>query len=94
MIAGKYKGKRGNVLRVLQKGRLIISGINMIKKHQKPNPSTNQPGGIIEKESSVAVSNVAIYNSAKGKNDRVGFKITENGSKFRIFKSDGAAIGA
>jgi large subunit ribosomal protein L24 len=71
----------------------IVSGINKVKKHQKPNPMTNQPGGIFEKEAPIAVSNVAIYNSTSGKNDRVGFKILEDSSKVRIFKSSGELIG-
>jgi large subunit ribosomal protein L24 len=92
IIAGKDKGKRGTVIRTLSDERLIVSRINMVKKHQKPNPTTNQPGGVIEKEAPIAVSNVAIYNSTSGKGDRVGFKILEDGTKVRFFKSNGEVI--
>ena|SRR5690554_7735255 len=94
VIAGRDKGKRGKVTRVLADGRLIVSGINMIKKHQKPNPQMGVPGGIVEKEASIQASNVAIYNPATQKADRVGFKILENGDKVRVFKSNGEAVGA
>ena len=93
VIAGKDKGKRGTVVTVLG-DRFVVSGINMVKKHQKPNPMTNQPGGIMEKEAPISASNVAIFNSATGKGDRVGFKILEDGNKVRIFKSSGEVIGA
>ena len=66
VIAGKDKGKRGKVARILENDRLIVSGINMVKKHQKPNPMLQQPGGIIEKEAAIAASNVAIFNAATG----------------------------
>jgi large subunit ribosomal protein L24 len=94
VIAGRDKGKRGIVVRVMSNDRFIVSGVNMVKKHQKPNPMTNQPGGIIEKEASVAASNVAIYNRASGKGDRVGFKLLEDGSKVRFFKSNDEVISA
>ncbi|MCV6610588.1 MAG: 50S ribosomal protein L24 [Amphritea sp.] len=92
VIAGKDKGKRGKVLRVLANDRLIVSGINMVKKHTKPNPMLGKAGGIVEKEAAIAVSNVAIFNSATGKGDRVGFKVLEDGNKVRIFKSNGEVI--
>ncbi|MBE9396949.1 50S ribosomal protein L24 [Pontibacterium sp. N1Y112] len=92
VIAGKDKGKRGKVMRVLDNGRVIVSGINMVKKHTKPNPMLGQAGGIVEKEAALAVSNVAIFNPQTGKGDRVGFKILEDGTKTRIFKSSGEAI--
>ena len=94
VIAGKDKGKRGKVLAVLKDDRLIVSGINMVKKHQKPNPLLNQPGGIVEKEAGIATSNVALFNPKSGKGDRVGFKILEDGSKVRVFKSTQEIIGA
>ncbi|MFP8966419.1 50S ribosomal protein L24 [Pokkaliibacter sp. CJK22405] len=94
VIAGKDKGKRGKVQAVLKDDRLIVSGINMAKKHQKPNPMLNQPGGIVEKEMPIAASNVAIFNPQSGKGDRVGFKVLEDGSKVRIFKSTQEIIGA
>ncbi|MCP4525708.1 MAG: 50S ribosomal protein L24 [Aestuariibacter sp.] len=92
VIAGKDKGKRGTVMRVLD-DRLIVSGINMVKKHTKPNPMQGKAGGIVEKEAAIAVSNVAIFNPQTGKGDRVGFKILEDGTKTRIFKSTGETIG-
>nr|WP_067290724.1 50S ribosomal protein L24 [Marinobacterium profundum] len=93
VIAGKDKGKRGTVLRVLANDRVIVAGINMVKKHTKPNPMQGQAGGIVEKEASMAVSNVAIFNPQSGKGDRVGFKLLEDGAKVRIFKSTGEVIG-
>ncbi len=94
VIAGKDKGKRGKVMKVTTDERLIVSGINMVKKHQKPNPMLGKPGGIVEKEAPIAVSNVAIFNAATGKGDRVGFKILEDGTKVRYFKSNGELVGA
>jgi large subunit ribosomal protein L24 len=94
VIAGKDKGKRGKIARVLQDGRLIVSGVNMVKKHQKPNPFLGTPGGIVEKEAAIQISNVAIFNSATNKADRVGFKVLEDGKKIRIFKSNQEAIDA
>lgn len=93
VIAGKDKGKRGKVSRVLTDDRLIVSGINMIKRHTKPNPSVGAPGGIVEKEAPIQISNVAIFNSATNKADRVGFKVLEDGTKVRIFKSNKETIG-
>jgi large subunit ribosomal protein L24 len=93
VIAGKDKGKRGKVQKVLADGRLIVTGINMVKKHQKPNPYQQQPGGLVEKEASIQVSNIAIWNAKTEKADRVGFKV-EGESKVRIFKSTGDQIDA
>jgi large subunit ribosomal protein L24 len=92
VIAGKDKGKRGKVARILENDRLIVSGINMVKKHQKPNPMLQQPGGIIEKEAAIATSNVAIFNAATGKGDRVGFKTLEDGTKVRFYRSTGEIV--
>jgi large subunit ribosomal protein L24 len=92
VIAGKDKGKTGKVLQVITgTERVIVEGINLIKKHQKPVPQLQQPGGIIDKEASINVSNVAIVNPETGKADRVGFKF-EDGKKVRIFKSNGKTI--
>jgi large subunit ribosomal protein L24 len=85
VIAGRDKGKRGKVVRVLAQDRVIVSGINLIKKYQKPNPQAGVAGGIIEKEASIHTSNVAIYNPATKQADRVGFKVLENGDKVRVF---------
>jgi len=93
VIAGKDKGKRGKVLRVLANDRLVVAGVNMVKKHTKPNPMIGKQGGIVEQEASLAVSNVAIFNPATGKGDRVGFKQLEDGTKVRFFKSNGELVG-
>jgi len=94
VVAGRDKGKRGKVLRVLADDRLIVGGVQMVKKHTKPNPQMNIAGGIVEKEASIHVSNVAIFNSANNKADKVGFKVLEDGTKIRVFKSTGEAVDA
>lgn len=93
VIAGRDKGKRGRITRVLKDGKLIVSGINMVKRHTKPNPNIGRQGGIVEKEAGIAVSNVAIFNPNSGKADRVGVKVKEDGVKVRVFKSDESEIG-
>ena len=94
VLTGKDKGKRGKVQKVLDESRVLVSGINLIKKHQRPNPQLGVAGGIVEKEAPIQVSNVAIYNPSTNKADRVGFKVAEDGSKTRVFKSSGEAIDA
>lgn len=94
VIAGKDKGKRGKVLRVLKDGRFIVSGVNMMKRHTKPNPQLGQPGGIVEKEAGIQSSNVAIFNAETSKADRVGIEVKEDGNKIRVFKSNGKAVDA
>ena len=92
VLAGKDKGKQGKVVKVLPaSSRVIVEGVNLIKKHQKPNPQLGVTGGIVEKEASIHVSNVAIFNPATGKADRVGFRI-EGEKKVRFFKSNGQVI--
>ncbi|MEP2601222.1 MAG: 50S ribosomal protein L24 [Paraglaciecola sp.] len=92
VLAGKDKGKQGKVLKVIPAAnRLIVEGVNLIKKHQKPNPQLGEAGGIVEKEASIHVSNVEIYHSKTGKADRVGFRL-EDEKKVRFFKSDGELI--
>lgn len=91
IIAGKDKGSRGSVLRVLE-DKLVVSGINKVKKHQKPNPVKGVSGGIVEMEMPIHVSNVAIYNAATKKADRIGTKLLEDGNKVRVFKSSGEVI--
>ena len=91
ILAGKDKGKRGKVRRVLDNGKMIVSGVNMIKKHTKPNPQEGVAGGIVEKEAPIQASNVAIFNPQSSKADRVGFKV-DGDSKVRIFKSSGEVI--
>ena len=95
VIAGKDKGKRGTVTQmVAEKDRVVVEGINTVKKHQKPNPNVGVPGGIVEKEMPLHISNVAIFNPATGKADRVGIKILDDGRKVRIFKSNNEVIDA
>ena len=95
VITGKDKGKRGSIVRVLsEEGRVIVENVNIAKKHQKPNPAVGAPGGIIEKEMPIDVSNVAIFNPVTGKADRVGIKTLEDGRKVRFFKSNGEVIDA
>jgi|SRR5512137_2405860 large subunit ribosomal protein L24 len=91
VIAGKDKGNRGNVLRVLD-DLVLVSGINKVKKHQKPNPVKGVAGGIVEMEKPLHISNVAIYNATSKKADRVGVKLLEDGRKVRVFKSSGEVI--
>ncbi|MCW8108032.1 50S ribosomal protein L24 [Alteromonas ponticola] len=92
VLAGKDKGKQGKVLKVLvADNRVVVEGVNLVKKHQKPNPQAGEAGGIIEKEASIHVSNVAIVNPATGKADRVGFRM-ENEKKVRFFKSNGELV--
>jgi large subunit ribosomal protein L24 len=93
VIAGKDKGKRGTVQRVLDNGRLLVSGVNMVKKHQRANPQMGIQGGIVEQEAALDASNVAIWNPKEQKADRVGFR-EENGKKVRFFKSNGETLDA
>lgn len=93
VIAGKDKGSRGNVLRVLG-DYLLVAGINKVKKHQKPNPVQGVAGGIVEKELPIHISNVAVFNAASNKGDRIGFKTLEDGRKVRVFKSNGEVVDA
>ncbi len=97
VIAGRDKGRQGVVSAVLSPKhggalKLLVEGVQVVKKHTKPNPAQEKPGGIVEKESPIAVSNVAILNPSTGKADRVGFKILDNGNKVRVFKSTGDVI--
>ena len=87
VIAGKDKGKQGSVLRVMPNGRLIVSDVNMAKRHTKPNPNKGVPGGIVEKEMSIDASNIMMFNPQTKKGERVGFRILEDGRKVRYFKS-------
>lgn len=94
VITGKGKGKRGTVLRVIPaEDRVVVEGVNVVKKHAKPNPMRGIQGGIVDKTLPVHVSNVAIFNKASGKADRVGFKVQEDGKKVRVFKSTGEVVG-
>ncbi len=93
VIAGKDKGKRGKVRTVVDAKRVIVAGVNMVKKHTRPNPQAGVAGGIVESEAPIQVSNVAIFNPSTNKADRVGFKV-EGERKVRIFKSSGEEIGS
>jgi large subunit ribosomal protein L24 len=88
VITGKDKGQRGTVLNLTENGRVLVEGVNMSKKHQKPNPNAGVQGGIIDREMPLHVSNVMLYNSATGKGDRVGCKTLGDGRKVRFFKSN------
>ena len=93
VIAGKNKGQKGEVLRVVG-DRVLVQNVNLVKRHTKPNPQANQPGGIVEREASIHISNVMPFNPATGKGERVGMKVLENGAKVRVFRSSGEAIDA
>jgi len=89
---GKDKGKRGTVTLVLDTDQVVVEGINVAKKHAKPNPMKGVTGGIVSKEMPIHVSNVALFNAATQKADRVGYKMLKDGSKIRVFKSNGEAV--
>jgi large subunit ribosomal protein L24 len=93
VIAGKDKGKRGKVVKVRSDGKLIVAGVNVVKKHQRGNPNLGQAGGIVEKEAAIDASNVAIFNPQTQKADRVGFRF-EGEKKVRFFKSNNALVDA
>jgi large subunit ribosomal protein L24 len=94
VIAGRDKGKRGAVLRVVDDSHVVVEGINRVKKHQRPNPMRGTTGGIVDTEVPIDVSNVAILNPATQKADRVGFRLLEDGRKVRFLKSNGEVIDA
>lgn len=91
VIAGKNKGAQGSVLRV-DADRVYVENVNMVKRHTKPNPTANQPGGIVERESSIHASNVMLYNPSTKAGDRVGFKVLGDGKKVRVFRSNGEVV--
>ena len=93
VTAGKDKGKRGDVVSVAG-DKVIVSNINLVKRHTKPNPQASQPGGVIEREAPIHVSNVMLFNPASGKGERIGTKVLEDGRKLRVFRSSGEAIDA
>ncbi|MCE2969622.1 MAG: 50S ribosomal protein L24 [Burkholderiales bacterium] len=93
VIAGRDKGKRGTVLARVDERHVTVEGINMVKKHVRPNPMKNQPGGIVDKSMPIDVSNVMLFNPGTSKGDRVGFKLVD-GKKVRVFKGNGAVVGA
>jgi len=94
VIAGRDKGKRGVVLSRTDDSHLVVEGINLVKKHQRPNPMKGQTGGIVDKTMPIDQSNVMLFNPATGKGDRVGFKVLEDGRKVRVFRSNGEMVKA
>lgn len=92
VTTGKDKGKRGTISRLLGTQKVIVAGVNMVKRHTKGNPNAGQPGGILEKEAALQISNIAIFNPETNKADRVGIQVAEDGSKKRVFKSNGSDI--
>jgi len=92
VISGKDKGKQGSVTKILSNGRCYVSGVQMVKRHTKPNPNAGVAGGIVEKESSIDISNIAIFNPTTKKADKVSIQFKEDGSKIRVFKSSGKEI--
>jgi len=90
---GKDKGKQGEVIRV-DGERVVVSNVNIVKRHTKPNPQAGVAGGVVEREASIHISNVAVVNPASGKGERVGFKVLEDGRKLRVFRSSGEALDA
>ena len=93
VTAGKDKGKKGDVVRVAG-DKVVVSNVNIIKRHTKPNPQAGQPGGVIEREAPIHISNVRLFNPATGKGERVGIKVLEDGRKLRVFRSSGEAVDA
>ena len=94
VIAGKDKGKRGTVVRRVDAERVVVEGVNRVKKHVKPNPVKGVVGGVVDKDMPLHVSNVALFNPSTKKADRVGVKLLDDGKKVRVFKSSGELVGA
>ena len=92
VISGKDKGRRGTVLKVLDGDRILVENVNMVKKHQRPNPNANVAGGIVEKEMPIHISNVMLFNPVSKKGDRVGLRKLEDGRKVRFFKSNNEVV--
>ena len=92
VIAGKDKGKQGSVTKILPNGRCYVSGVQIVKRHTKPNPNAGIAGGVVEKEASIDISNISIYNSSTKKADKVSIKSLEDGTKIRVFRSSGKEI--
>ncbi|HZX78248.1 50S ribosomal protein L24 [Lysobacter sp.] len=93
VTTGKDKGKKGEVVRVLGE-KVVVSNVNVVKRHTKPNPQAGQPGGVVEREAPIHISNVMLFNPATGKGERVAFKVLEDGRKLRVFRSSGEAVDA
>jgi large subunit ribosomal protein L24 len=93
VTTGKDKGKKGEVVRVLGE-KVVVSNVNVVKRHTKPNPQAGQPGGVVEREAPIHISNVMLFNPATGKGERIAFKVLEDGRKLRVFRSSGEAVDA
>ena len=93
VITGKNKGQKGEVLRVTE-DKVVVQNVNLVKRHTKPNPQANQPGGIIEREAPIHLSNVMLFNPATSKGERVGFKTLDDGRKVRVYRSSGEVVDA
>jgi large subunit ribosomal protein L24 len=94
VIAGRDKGKRGTVSARIDESHLLVDGVNVVKKHARPNPMKGVTGGIVDKTMPIDQSNVMLYNPATGKGDRVGFKVLEDGTKVRVYRSNGEQVKA
>jgi large subunit ribosomal protein L24 len=94
VISGRDKGKRGTVVRRVNADYLVVEGVNRVKKHQRPNPMKGVTGGIVDKDMPIHVSNIALFNPATQKADRVGFRQLQDGRKVRVFKSNGEQVDA
>jgi large subunit ribosomal protein L24 len=92
VLSGRDKGRKGAIVKVMPEGKVLVEGVNVVKKHQKPNPQRNQAGGILEKEMPLPASKVAIWNSAKGKGDRTGVKTLTDGKRVRFFRSNNEVL--
>jgi large subunit ribosomal protein L24 len=93
VITGKNKGQKGEVLRVVD-DKVVVQNINVVKRHTRPNPQANQPGGIVEREAPIHISNVMLFNTATSKGERVGFKTLDDGRKVRVYRSSGEVVDA
>ncbi|MDS4041778.1 MAG: 50S ribosomal protein L24 [Candidatus Competibacter sp.] len=92
VITGKDKGRRGKVVRLVDEERVIVAGVNLIKRHTKPNPARNVAGGIVEREAAIHLSNVMLFNPFTKRGDRIGFRVLEDGRKVRYFKSNNEVV--
>ncbi|HEX3989072.1 MAG TPA: 50S ribosomal protein L24 [Verrucomicrobiae bacterium] len=94
VITGRDKGKRGTVLRILDNERILVEGVNRVKKHQRPNPMKNSAGGIVDQEAPLHISNIALFNPGAKKADRIAIRQLEDGRRVRVFKSNGEMVDA
>ena len=92
VLAGRDRGKRGTVLKLLDNGKALVNDVNLVKKHVRPNPQKGETGGIVEREAPIQLSNIGLYNPMTKKADRVGFKVLEDDRKVRVFRSNGEVV--